>query len=172
METSMNDAAARPTGMNAVQPSGAAQTVASQARSMVDQAKTTAHDRARAAASNGKGAAVGTLSGLAQSMTIASQHLNDQQNGAGKFVEQAAERIERAAKYLDMNEVDDLVRRTETWARQNPAMFLGGAFVLGLLGARFLKASPPPPQQLAVSPAGPSSFSDREIATTPFVEAP
>jgi hypothetical protein len=34
-----------------------------------------------------------------------------------------------------------MVRNVEDFARRQPALFIGGAFMLGLLGARFLKSS-------------------------------
>jgi hypothetical protein len=37
--------------------------------------------------------------------------------------------------------VDDLLREAEEFARRDPALFLGVAFTLGVLGARFLKSS-------------------------------
>ena len=44
-----------------------------------------------------------------------------------------------------------------TFARREPAMFLGGAFVLGLLGGRFLKSSHVRPPS---TNAGPRNSSD------------
>ena len=38
-------------------------------------------------------------------------------------------------------DVQAIVRDVERYAREQPALFLGGAFVLGLLGARFLKST-------------------------------
>ena len=136
-----------------------------QARSKIEQVKSTAEDRARTTANSGKSAAVDTLSGLAQSLSIAGQQLQDRHNRAGSIVSQAAERVDRMAQYLDRSDVNDLVRRSEDWARRNPGMFLGGAFVLGLLGARFLKASPPREQNRnlpSTNARGSTRFSDRE----------
>jgi hypothetical protein len=149
----------------------------SQAQTLVDQAKTGAQDRVRSAAQGGKASAVDTLSGVAQSLLVAAQQLQDQQKaGVGRIVEQAATRVDDVAKYLDTTEIDELVQRTETWARQNPALFLGGAFVIGVLGARFLKSSRPPNaqannQQNAWQGGGTAGrFSDREVRPVPSVE--
>jgi hypothetical protein len=48
----------------------------------------------------------------------------------------------------------EIMHETQRFARRNPALFLGGSFVLGLLGARFLKTSAPPPSP----PAGHSPY--------------
>lgn len=139
-----------------------------QAHSLVDQAKTTAQDKVRSAVTTGKTSTVQALSGVAESLSVAGQQLRDQQNGAGRLVDQAAERLDKAARYLDTAEVDDLVQQTESWARNNPVLFLGGAFVLGVLGARFLKSSRPA-VTLPGSNSSRATFSDREVQTSPAV---
>jgi hypothetical protein len=58
-----------------------------------------------------------------------------------QVAEQAAERVERVSGYLREKDIDQLVREAEDFARRQPALFLGGAFALGVLGARFLKSS-------------------------------
>lgn len=157
-------------GAAAQQSSGgdADRSMMEQARSKIEQAKSTAGDRARTTVDSGKNAAVDTLSGLAQSLSIAGQQLQDRRNRAGDLVSQAAERVDHVARYLERTDVSDLVRRSEDWARRNPAMFLGGAFVLGVLGARFLKASPPHQQNRNLPSTDvrddSSRFSDREVA--------
>ena len=78
---------------------------------------------------------------------------------------------------FSLAEVEDLVNRTESWARQNPALFLGGAFVIGVLGARFLKSSRPAiplantQQNLSQGDGAAGRVSDREVRPVPAVEA-
>src|SRR5262249_48746129 len=57
--------------------------------------------------------------------------------------DQAAEQIERFSRYLRETDIDDLLYEAQHIARRQPALFLGGAFVLGVLGARFLKSTSP-----------------------------
>jgi hypothetical protein len=45
--------------------------------------------------------------------------------------------------YLEARDIQDLVGEAESLARRSPALFLGGAFTLGVLAARFLKSSSP-----------------------------
>jgi hypothetical protein len=60
------------------------------------------------------------------------------------YADGAADQIERAAVYLDGKDFDHLVGDVERFARRQPALFLAGAFGLGILAARFLKSSPTP----------------------------
>jgi len=70
------------------------------------------------------------------------QHLRKgDQAFVADYVDQAAGQIERFAGYLENRSVDELMYDAERFARRQPAMFLGGAFVLGVLAARFLKSS-------------------------------
>jgi len=55
----------------------------------------------------------------------------------------AARRIDSAAEYFQSHDLNAMYRDVETIARRNPALFLGGAFALGFLAARFLKSSNP-----------------------------
>ena len=49
--------------------------------------------------------------------------------------------MQRAADYLDRTDSREMMHHTEQFARRQPALFLGGAFGLGLIAARFLKSS-------------------------------
>ena len=139
------------------------------ARNVIGEAKDRAQDRVRSAVTQTKTSAATTLGGLAQSLLLSSQTLSDQQNAASRYVEQAAERIEDVARYLETADINDVMRRTENWARKNPPLFIGGALALGILGARFLKSSAPPLGQQGSSMS--TSFSDREVST-PLTEEP
>jgi hypothetical protein len=58
-----------------------------------------------------------------------------------EFIERLAEPVERVSEYLERNDTRELAADLEDFARRNQAVFLGGAFALGMIGARFLKAS-------------------------------
>src|SRR4051812_12091139 len=151
--------------------SGINDTATTQSESLIDKARSTAQERVRSAVGSRKSQAVETVSGLAQSLLLAGQNLQDQQSPAARLVEQAAERLDRVAQYLETTEPEALVRRTESWARQNPALFIGGAFLVGILGARFLKSSRPANDLPArIDDGSRMSFSDREVARSPAVE--
>lgn len=53
----------------------------------------------------------------------------------------AAEAVENVSTRLRDATVDDIITETSQLARQQPAFFIGGAFVLGFLLARFLKST-------------------------------
>jgi hypothetical protein len=61
---------------------------------------------------------------------------------AAKYTDTAARKIENLAGYFETRSVRDMARDLEGYARRNPAIFLGAAFGLGVLAARFLKSSP------------------------------
>jgi ElaB/YqjD/DUF883 family membrane-anchored ribosome-binding protein len=65
---------------------------------------------------------------------------NDQE-AIAQYVDRAAEQIDHFSGYLRSRDMRQIVGDVEAFARREPALFLGGAFVLGLLGARFLKSS-------------------------------
>jgi hypothetical protein len=59
------------------------------------------------------------------------------------FSSAAAEKIEQAADYFERKDLNAMYRDVERLARSNPAWFIGGAFALGFLAARFFKSSAP-----------------------------
>src|SRR5262245_47784215 len=58
-----------------------------------------------------------------------------------QYLNNAADGINRVASYLESKSVGDMVGEVERFARNQPVLFLGGSFVLGLLAVRFLKSS-------------------------------
>jgi hypothetical protein len=60
-----------------------------------------------------------------------------------KYTGSAANQIEKVASYFERKDLRMMMRDVEGYARRNPAIFLGAAFGLGLIAARFLKSSPP-----------------------------
>jgi ElaB/YqjD/DUF883 family membrane-anchored ribosome-binding protein len=73
-----------------------------------------------------------------------SDNLRDQGDDAmARYVGQAARRVEDLSGYLRNRSVGDMISAAEYYARREPALFLGGAMLIGLLGARFLKSSSP-----------------------------
>jgi hypothetical protein len=147
------------------------ESLSDQAASFVDKAKQNAQERVRSSVESGKSSAASTLAGVARSLTTAGQQLEGEGSGARDIVQQTAQRIDQAAQFLKSAEIDDLVQRTEDFARRNPALFLAGAFVVGALGARFLKSSRPASTGLQLASGdGHSTFSDREVPRPRTVE--
>jgi ElaB/YqjD/DUF883 family membrane-anchored ribosome-binding protein len=88
----------------------------------------------------------GTIGDVAHAMRQTGQQLRQgNQDAVAQFMDQAANQLEDFSQSLRHKSVDELVREAEGFARRQPALFLGGAFMLGLFAARFLKSSPPAP---------------------------
>jgi hypothetical protein len=102
-----------------------------------------AKEQARAQYDEKKGAAVGELGALASSLRRVVDDLgtSNPNNMSGKVVSTIADRLESFGQSLEGKDLDHVVRDVETFARRNPAAFLGGAVALGFLASRFLKSS-------------------------------
>jgi len=59
------------------------------------------------------------------------------------YTESLSQQVEKISGYLERQDLRGLMSDLESFARRNPAIFLGGAFALGILAARFLKSSNP-----------------------------
>lgn len=66
---------------------------------------------------------------------------SDQPQVAG-FADTAAGEVEKAARFLREADLDMILQETESFARRQPAVFIGAALALGFAASRFLKASP------------------------------
>jgi hypothetical protein len=66
----------------------------------------------------------------------------DERGEFSEYFERAADQVDRLTNYLKSHDVREMVDRLERLARKQPGLFVGGAFVTGLLLARFLKSSP------------------------------
>jgi hypothetical protein len=103
-------------------------------------------DRVRDSATSQLGAqkdrATDGIGSVAQAVRQSTQQLRDQHHETiAQYVEQAADQLERFARRMKDRNVGDLAREAQELARRRPALFIGSAFALGLLGARFLKSS-------------------------------
>jgi hypothetical protein len=122
-------------------------TAMQQQNGLVDQAKHVAAvvaDKVGEQVSHGieekRDAAVQKIGGVAEAVRWGSKMLKDV-GPLGQVSEKAADGIEDVASFFDNKQVGDLVRDVERFARREPAIFLGAAFAIGLIGGRFLKSS-------------------------------
>jgi hypothetical protein len=128
------------------------------ARGLIDQAKSTAGqaygvatEKATTVIEEKKGDLASGLTSVADTIRQVGSTLRDadEQTGitdtAAQYGDSLAQQIEKISQYFERNDVRVMVRDVETFARRNPAVFIGGAFALGLLAARFLKSSNPNP---------------------------
>lgn len=89
-----------------------------------------------------KSRAADTVSTVAQTLHSSGQKLReDGQADVGRYVERAADQVERIASYLNSTEMSDVVYKVEDFARRQPAAFLASAFAVGFVASRFLKST-------------------------------
>lgn len=101
-------------------------------------------ERAAAQLTTQKDRALDGLGGVADAVRKTTQSLREQQHETlAGYVDQAAEQIERLSRNLKQKDVGELVSDAQRLARRQPALFVGSAFAIGLLGARFFKSSSP-----------------------------
>ncbi|HYC49898.1 MAG TPA: hypothetical protein VEB19_02195 [Gemmatimonadaceae bacterium] len=126
-------------GLNDAQSAaGVKDKAARSAQGLVDRAESEARSRLNA----GKKDAALTLSSVASTLLSSSSQLKDeQQNVAGEYVEKAAEQIDRLAQYIQNADPGQVADEVQRFARRRPAVFIGAAFAIGVIGARFLKSS-------------------------------
>jgi hypothetical protein len=116
--------------------------VASQALGQVQEKATTTLDEQKRTLAQG-------LTSVATSIRQMGDTLrqSDQQAGVvavtAQYGDTLAHQVEYLSDYLERKDVGEIARDVGQFARRNPSLFIGGAFVLGLLGARFLKSSSP-----------------------------
>jgi len=60
-----------------------------------------------------------------------------------QYTDSLSQQVEKLSGYLERQDIRGLLKDLEGFARRNPAVFLGGAFALGIVAARFLKSSNP-----------------------------
>lgn len=99
-------------------------------------------ERAGAHITTQKDRATDGLGTIAQAVRRSTQELRgDRHDTLAEYVEQAADQLERLSTHLKNKDVSELFHDAQRLARRRPVAFIGSAFAVGLLGARFLKSS-------------------------------
>jgi hypothetical protein len=80
------------------------------------------------------------LGKLSETLRRAAGDVQDQPMAAN-IASTVAEQTDRAATYLRQTDARQIVNNVEQMARKSPALFLAGAFVLGAVASRFIKAA-------------------------------
>lgn len=89
-----------------------------------------------------KNKATDGIGSIAQAVRQTTGHLRSQQHDTiARYVDEAANQLQRASDRLRQKDVGELLRDAQHFARRRPAVFIGSAFAVGLLGARFFKSS-------------------------------
>lgn len=105
--------------------------------------------------SAGKKRAAEGLGSVANAIRKTSEQLHADDEGAlTEYLDRAARQVDVASDYLKRRTLGQLVGDVEGFARREPALFLGGAFVAGLVGGRFLKSSRPARSEMGAGGTG------------------
>jgi hypothetical protein len=126
------------------------QSIKKQANNIAGQAK----EKAVGVLDEQKGKVTSGLSSVADSIRQVGENLRGDGGADGgeqnaiatttaHYGETLADKIEDFSGYLENATIKDLTRDVEGFARRQPALFIGGAFLVGVLATRFLKTSAP-----------------------------
>lgn len=141
------------TGNMMTNESAAGSTTQSGSTGMVEQAKQTvtnvasqateqASQKVQSGVAQGKERTARALGAVADSLRSAGNDLRGRDEGMiSQFIDRAANRASDIADHLNNSDPNALIDDVENFARREPAMFLAGAFAVGLVAARFLKSS-------------------------------
>lgn len=99
-----------------------------------------ARDQANAEFDTRKDKAVETIGNVASAIRETSEKLKGV-GPLGDVAGRAADGIDSVAHFFEGKQITDIARDVERFARREPALFLGAAFAVGLIGGRFLKSS-------------------------------
>ncbi len=88
-----------------------------------------------------KNRAADGLGGIADVFRSAGNELRDENETLASYVDAASDQMRRFADQIRQKGVGDMLDDVHAFARRRPALFIGGAFLVGLGIARFLKAS-------------------------------
>jgi hypothetical protein len=85
---------------------------------------------------------IDAIGNVTQAVRSSTQKLRDEKHDTiAGYVDKAADQIEKWSQQLRAKDADELIRDVQRLARRQPAVFIGSAFAIGLIGARFLKSS-------------------------------
>jgi hypothetical protein len=98
-------------------------------------------DRVKEKIEDEKEAGAEYVSGIANAMRRAAEEFDEDLPIAGTYMRKAASQVEAASDAVKNGDLNDLVRGTQSFARRQPAAFLGMAVLAGFGVVRFLKSS-------------------------------
>jgi len=88
-----------------------------------------------------KNRAAAGLGGIADVIRSAGNELRNENETLASYVDTASDQMKRFADQIREKGIADLLDDVQVFARRRPALFIGGAFLLGFGIARFLKSS-------------------------------
>ena len=115
-----------------------------QASDLVDAAKDVASqatDKLKGAVDDGKASGADYVGTLANTIRRAAREFDTDLPIAGTYIRKAASQVEGVSDQIRNGNLNDLVRKTQSFARSQPTAFLGLAVLAGFGAVRFLKSS-------------------------------
>lgn len=103
------------------------------AAQVTEQAKSTVDTRMTDVASE--------LGSVASAVRQTSYDISSENQTVARYGERIAEQLEGISSYLNEKGVEDVLTDLQDFARRKPAVFLGGAFMLGMVVGRFVRSS-------------------------------
>jgi hypothetical protein len=88
-----------------------------------------------------KNRAADGLGGIANVFRNAGNELRNENEMVAQYVDMASDQLRRFADQIRQKGVTDMLDDVHNFARRRPALFIGGAFLVGLGIARFLKST-------------------------------
>jgi hypothetical protein len=88
-----------------------------------------------------KNRAADGLGGIADVFRTAGNELRNENDTIAEYVDMASDQLRRFADTIRERGVADMLDDVSRFAERRPGLFIGGAFVLGIGLARFLKSS-------------------------------
>jgi coenzyme F420-reducing hydrogenase alpha subunit len=116
-------------------------------------------EKMKSAVSEQKNAGAEYLEKVAHAIHRAAGEFEADVPQAARYIRRAGSELSTVAKTVRQRDVRELITEVEDAARRQPALFFGGAVVLGFAALRFLKSSPPTSGQVTadkISPLGQS----------------
>ena len=126
--------------------SGDGQDLLQQAKQTTSEVVNQVQQRAGDQLNRQKETAASELSTVVNAVRRFGETLNNEGNGpiarfAASYGDKAANSIDRLAKYLREQDPKKLLDDVQSFGRRQPALLIGGAFLLGFAGARVIKSS-------------------------------
>jgi hypothetical protein len=115
---------------------------ASEIGSMAKRLASDAAARAQSAIAEQKSLGAQYVASVAGALHRAAGEVNEELPFAAKYLHQTADQIDSAAQTVRDRDMRELVGEVESFARRQPALFFGGAMLLGFAALRFLKSAP------------------------------
>ena len=129
-------------GTTSTEMKGKAQDIKEQAKHTKEDFMSRAQQQVRSVFSDQKGRMAQELENVAQVLRKTSANFRERNETTfAHYADSAADQFDNISHYVREKDMGQVIEGIERTARRQPGVFLGGAFAMGLLLARFLKSS-------------------------------